>query len=307
MAGDWLKWTKGLAKKPEVLQIASRLKLGRHAVAGMLMEVWEWADDNVVLEMSGSEPDTVRTVVRFGAGRSPDSTGTAVRYAGSTDELLAALTGAVGLAEAMREVGWLVDADGLLEFPNFDRHNGKPAKSRALDAVRKKAQRSPPPSRPEGVRPPSEKCPDANRTQTGPEKRREEKREEDPPTPQWGGGVIPVLPFKELLAEWAAARLPGHDAKGGIEATANRKTWWQQRQADPQWAERWREAVRRLGKSFKARGMDPGFPRGVRIDDFLKNPDLVSRVFEGEYDNPPPGQTTANRGKPPVVHQQDEF
>lgn len=50
MAGDWLKWTKGLARKPEVLHIAAQLGRSRHEVASVLMELWEWADDNAQIE-----------------------------------------------------------------------------------------------------------------------------------------------------------------------------------------------------------------------------------------------------------------
>jgi DNA-binding transcriptional regulator YiaG len=122
MAGDWIKWAKGLARKPEVVQIAIRLGLSRHAVAGLLMEVWEWADENVVLNLSGSEPDDCPGCVPF---------------EGTPEQLISALTGVTGLADAMTAAGWLRCRSGSLVFPNFNRHNGNTAKSRALDSSRK--------------------------------------------------------------------------------------------------------------------------------------------------------------------------
>jgi hypothetical protein len=47
-----------------------------------------------------------------------------------------------GFADAMTEVGWLtVEKDGVT-FPRFDRHNGKPAKDRALAKDRQSEKRS---------------------------------------------------------------------------------------------------------------------------------------------------------------------
>lgn len=157
MAGEWIKWTKGLARKPEVMQIAHRLGLSRHAAAGLLMEVWEWADDNVVVqELSGSEPDTTAGSVRLGE---------------QSLQLFDATFGVSGLADAMTAVGWIVIRSGSLTFPNFARHNGKSAKARALDSSRKRAERA---GAPNGVREMSGFKPDKSRTR-GEERREEEK------------------------------------------------------------------------------------------------------------------------------------
>jgi hypothetical protein len=161
MAGDWLKWQKGLAKKPEVMQLAAILNRSRHEMAGLLMELWEWADDNVVFDvrvLSGSEPDTCPGVVRLGA---------------DAKHLLDAVSDVTGLADAMMRVGWLtIDGESLV-FPNFGRHNGKSAKARALDTSRKKSARA---NDGKPVRQMSGSKPDKNRT-------REEKRREENNTP----------------------------------------------------------------------------------------------------------------------------
>jgi hypothetical protein len=204
MAGDWIKWSKGLARKPEVVQIAIRLGMTRHAVAGLLMEVWEWADDNVS-NLSGSEPD--------------DCPGT-VPFSGLPEQLFVALTGVAGLADAMTAVGWISTRNGSLVFPNFGRHNGKSAKTRALDSSRKQRTRSLSASRPPGVPNMSAACPDPNRTNAGPEKRREEKRREegreevasDPAPPKPKPAKVPAesVPLPQSL-DTPAFRATWHD------------------------------------------------------------------------------------------------
>ena len=177
MAGDWIKWQKGLTRKPEVIQIAARLGLSRHAAAGLLMEVWEWADDNVEIDetLSGSEADTRPGSVRLGD---------------SPTLLFDATFGVSGLADAMTAVGWMIVRSGSLAFPNFARHNGKSAKARALDASRKRMER-------QGCPPPvpilSGSEPDTNRTRE--EKRREEEIQPPNPPPS-GGGAQPPKPPK---------------------------------------------------------------------------------------------------------------
>ena len=92
------------------------------------------------------------------------------------------------------------------------------------------------------------------------------------------------------MAAWVAARLPGWDAAGGIQITPDRRASWQRRFRDrPGWAAEWRGLVARLGRSAKARGEDAKFPRGVRLDDFLRQPDYPARINEGEFDDPRAG------------------
>src|SRR6185369_4051706 len=47
-----------------------------------------------------------------------------------------------GFAQAMAKAGWLTIDNRGVSFPNFDRHNGKTAKNRALASDRKVTQRS---------------------------------------------------------------------------------------------------------------------------------------------------------------------
>jgi len=118
MAGDWIKWTKGLTRKPEVISIATRLGLSRRETAAVLMELWEWADEtteNGVIEMSRSQRDRCHV-----------------------DDV----TNVTGLSQAMCDVGWLIESDTGIIFPNFERHNGKSAKKRALECERQRLSRA---------------------------------------------------------------------------------------------------------------------------------------------------------------------
>ena len=115
MAIGWIKWTVGLTKKREVVTLAKKLKLSRREMAAVLMEVWEWADENTldghVLGVTPAFIDELVNVPRLGA------------------------------AMASKDVGWLLVDDAGIGFPNFLRHNGKCAKERALAAERKRLQR----------------------------------------------------------------------------------------------------------------------------------------------------------------------
>jgi hypothetical protein len=136
MAGDWIKMRTNLDTDPAVVRIASGLKTDRYSVVGRLHKIWSWANEHLT---DGQD-------VPIDA------------------EFLDCLTEAPGFSAELRRVGWLTGRDGSLSFPSFERHNGSSAKSRAQDSARKKS-----------VRKMSEKCPPENRTETGPEKRREEK------------------------------------------------------------------------------------------------------------------------------------
>ena len=83
-----------------------------------------------------------------------------------------------GFADALEEVGWL-SADDELTLPNFDRHNGKTAKTRAQTKNRVEVLRSE-----------RNNCNAASVTTALPEKRREEKRRLPPISPPEGDGLI---------------------------------------------------------------------------------------------------------------------
>jgi len=104
MAGDWIKLEHTTPDKPEIVTLAALLKIDQDAVTGKLFRIWAWADQN---SLAGN-PVAI------------------------TDAFLDRLTMCAGFAAAMRKVGWLSGKAGSLVFPNFERHNGKTAKERAM-------------------------------------------------------------------------------------------------------------------------------------------------------------------------------
>lgn len=108
MAGDWIKFELATLDKPEVCQIADLANIDLDAVVGKLLRVWGWFDQQTEL---GNAPSV-------------------------TKKLLDRLVGVSGFCDHMVSVGWLIEADGVISIPNFDRHNGKTAKNRSLTALR---------------------------------------------------------------------------------------------------------------------------------------------------------------------------
>jgi hypothetical protein len=108
MAGDWIKMRVGLCDDPAVVSIAHALDMDEHAVVGRLHRIWSWADQHL-------------------------SDGNA---RGVTQSWIDRYVGAPGFAKAMQLAGWLRIESDKLVFPNFDRHNLKTGKRRALTAER---------------------------------------------------------------------------------------------------------------------------------------------------------------------------
>lgn len=111
MAGDWLKVEASTPDKPEVFEIAMQVGIKPEEAFGRLFLVWRWFDQHT-----------------------EDGNAANVSYA-----YLDRISGVEGFAEAMQAVGWLhLESEGALgcHLPNFDRHNGKTAKTRGLTAKR---------------------------------------------------------------------------------------------------------------------------------------------------------------------------
>lgn len=103
-----------LAGEPEVIGIASALDMDEFSVVGRLFALWAWADQHTA-----------------------DGNAACV-----TESWIDRYTNAPGFAAAMAKVGWLVVGEGGITFPNFDRHNGKSAKKRALTKERVEKKRN---------------------------------------------------------------------------------------------------------------------------------------------------------------------
>ena len=133
MAGDWIKFQIDTPDKPEVLAIASRLNIDPDAVVGKLIRIWSWFDKHTV--DGNAESVTISFLDR--------------------------LTGVTGFGEQMIFVGWIEQNGSILKMVNFEFHNGKSAKSRALGKDRQQKHRK--------------NSNDVSVTKALPEKRREEK------------------------------------------------------------------------------------------------------------------------------------
>lgn len=115
MAGDWIKVEASTPDKREVLAITSAMGWDDpDYTVGKLIRVWRWFDQHSV------------------GGNA----------AGVTEALLDRISGVTGFAKAMVSVGWLAFLDTGAVLPNFSRHCGETAKSRANTARRVARHRS---------------------------------------------------------------------------------------------------------------------------------------------------------------------
>jgi hypothetical protein len=108
MAGDWIKFELATMDKPEVCQIADLADIDQDAVVGKLLRVWAWFDQQTE---NGNAPSVSK-------------------------KFLDRSVGVTGFCEQMKSVGWMVEAEGIISLPHFERHNGKTGKNRALTAKR---------------------------------------------------------------------------------------------------------------------------------------------------------------------------
>ena len=154
MAGLYLVWVKGLARKSEVVRIARATGRDRRQVAATLMEFWEWAEDNTI----DGRIEGVRVC----------------NLPGLIDD-----TGASFWA-AVVAVNWLRPGRNSIEIPHFERWMGRSAKRRLRENARKQGNRAP-----ESVRNLSASHADKNGTTE--QNRTEQKNKPPPPPPAEGG------------------------------------------------------------------------------------------------------------------------
>jgi len=127
MAGDWIKWEHDLPNKPEVVRIASDLGLSREVVSCRLMKFWEWCDKTIP---ESAISDNGSAFVKM----SPRD--------GDNAAFIDALAGTPGFADSLAAVEWIRFRDGRIELPNFGRHNGETAKTRARNSKLQKKKRT---------------------------------------------------------------------------------------------------------------------------------------------------------------------
>lgn len=113
MSGDWIKMRVNLWDDPRVASICDRAAISEAAAIGALYWLWTTADQH--------------------------STDGAM--AGLTPKSIDRKTGIAGFADAVRAVGWLEDTADGVQIVRFDEHNGKSAKRRCSESVRKMSAR----------------------------------------------------------------------------------------------------------------------------------------------------------------------
>jgi len=270
MAGDWFPMQLWRSRCPEVVLISSLSGRDRHETLGWLCDLWSWC----------SSETTDGRIVGVRVADLPSVLGADARFWGAVEAAL-----------------WLAEDEGGIVIPGWDNWLCESAKKRAKERQKKRNQRSRP--RPKLVPQVSPKCP--RNVPPTEQNRTEQKREERPtPLPPVPGGeaeesvaaveFVDLNLWPEFVREWDAAGLPG---AGKIQRTPGRVGLLQQRLAADDWRGRWREAVRRAGRSAKCRGLDPTWSSGLRLDTFLKQPDFVVRILEGEFDDAPAGAPAA--------------
>lgn len=240
MAGDWIKIEHALPDKPECIQIAGRLSVDQDAVAGKLLRLWIWADQQTI---DGNAP-------------------------GVTPAFIDRLTNCPGFSAALLDVGWLVDRNGRLQLPNFDRHNGQTAKQRALTASRVKRSRN-----------------GASVTESLPEKRREDIPPPAPDEPAFGLLLDPQR-FLEVFNANTYTR-----KAGPLFTQLPLQHELSRRLANPNWVASYERALAKLPLRYFAD--DPS----VSYKWFIQE-DTVGLILSGEWDCEKGGSGGTRKKKP---------
>lgn len=104
----WLKIETHTPDKPEIYALADMLSRCPEEIFGRCFRLWTWFDRH-------TQDGNAKLV---------------------TSLLLDRITGVQGFADCLVSVGWLEKSEGGYSLPNFDRHNGNTAKTRAETAKR---------------------------------------------------------------------------------------------------------------------------------------------------------------------------
>jgi len=114
MAGEWIKWVKGLTRRREIVAVAVKLGKDRRFIACLFMEMMEWAD-----------------------GETEDG-----HIAGATPGFVDDLVTLRGFFDAFEEQGWFRATAQGITILNWERHNGDSAKRRAKNALSQHRRRT---------------------------------------------------------------------------------------------------------------------------------------------------------------------
>ena len=255
MAGDWIKMRVDLATDPAVISIASVLDVTEFEVVGMLHHFWSWAD-----------------------AQSRDG-----HASGVTKKWIDRYVHRDGFASELEKSGWLVVDDSGITIPNFDRHNGASAKTRALAKDRQQNKRV------NSSREPSRN--ERDNSVTREEKRREEKElpplsppsvESEKPKPTAARKTKIPSPFLLTveMRTWAAESAPGVDLKTETEKFVD--YWRAEAKTKADWPATWRNWIRKAQQDHNRPGHRGTAPvnRQQQIED--QNAAVVREIYERE-------------------------
>lgn len=245
MAGEWLKMRHDLADDPAVIRLADVVQIEEDAVIGKLFRLWSWADRHT---------------------HNGHADGVGLRWVDR-------LARCEGFGAALVRVGWLVEENDGLSFPRFDRHCSDTAKSRALDAKRKAAERA---------------CPAPVQNLSGSEPDRNRTREEEEKNKS-----IPLLPRDGFdKAAWQKLRKAWNAGAGKKWKPVNPHPKAVERLADQAWLEEALPAIERLSRCRF-------FRTPVSLGQFC-GPDFVTLCNGGEYDDAPEDKRGRDFGDGPA-------
>lgn len=253
MAGEWIPVDIDLDRKPEVQELIDLTGEPGEVICWRLVRFWGWAG-----EMTAD--GTVR----------------------ATPAILARLHG--GTAEfwqAVATVGWLrIDAKrATITIPGWDRRFSMAAKARAVDRMRKKAERT------GVVRDLSEPCPSSVQETSTPNRTTGQDITEPPPPPR---EASPGEAWGRLRSAWAAGA-------GDPWRSPHPPEFLDERLAEPGWLD---EALASIPMLADVTGAGRYFSRSaVTLPQFVKR-GFVRRLAGGQYHTgkaPPPGAPGAGR------------
>ena len=235
MASNWIKVGKDTPEKPEIAILAD--KIGKTIPEAFLefFRVYSWAD-------SITSDGTVPHLSLLGAGH----------LSRCCPETFPAL--------ASPEIGWILPFEGDWQkgfvFANWDRHNGRCCKARALDTEKKKKQRSKP-----------KELSRSQRDIIGPREEKIVSSKED---------TTPAITFDEFREVWNAT--PGNSKC--IATSKERIASFKLRMKEDMFRDNWRVA---LGKfPLQCFASQPG---SLKPDiEFFLRPKTVLSIIEGKYD-----------------------
>ncbi|TKK23411.1 hypothetical protein EcCFBP13530_04435 [Enterobacter cancerogenus] len=202
MASNWIKVEVITPDKPEIFLISEKLNIDPDMVLGKLIRLWVWADQQIAISNANSVTDSEQKERKSNAS---------VLSKIAIDRIAFM----PGFADALIYAGWLIQEGDSLFFVNFEKHNGKSSKNRALTNERVNKSRN-------LKRNGNDKCNAVNVTPSNQKALPEEEEEEDkelkdpplnPPKGKSSGNKFDPLSVElpewlspELWAEWVAYR-----------------------------------------------------------------------------------------------------